>query len=259
MKKIFHILVLIRWQNIVLTVFSCFVYLTLINNLSFDKSTSLLIVIICCSLASGNIINDIYDLDIDKINKPNRPIASGIISKRMAIFLYFILILLTVFFSFSFSLQIICIILINNLLLLLYSKSLKSLALIGNIVVSYLSASIFLVLALYINEYKVSLFFIVTSFFISLIRELIKDIEDVDGDKKYHLKTFPILFGVEKSLILFHILTSIFIITLVYLLYYFKLNHYIQFFFVALIFIPLVKMNFLSRDYANNNLVFGKN
>jgi geranylgeranylglycerol-phosphate geranylgeranyltransferase len=258
MKKILYYFELIRWQNIILTIFSIFVYLLLANKLSHNLDLTLLIVVICLSLASGNIINDYYDLAIDKINKPNRPIPSGRITAKSALYLYFCLSLIIFLFLFNYNTTVFLLVSFNNILLFFYSKKFKAIALIGNVIVSYLSASIFILLALYFYEMDISLFFITSTFFIHLLRELVKDMEDIEGDRRYMLSTFPLKYGIKASLILFHILSAVFLLLLSYLILIYKIQYLQQILFLILIFIPLVLMNFWSRTYLLKADVFKK-
>ena len=84
-------------------------------------------------------------------------------------------------------------------LLWLYSNLLKRYALIGNITIAFLSFLAIYQLALVFGYHEVIMQFGVFAFIISLIRELIKDLEDVEGDQKFGCKTFPILYGRKNT------------------------------------------------------------
>lgn len=170
--------------------------------------------------AGGNIINDYFDLNIDKINKPHKLIVEKHISRRYAIFLHLLLSLAGIMCSVfvAHRLNILWLGMANTiavLLLFIYSASLKKKFLIGNILVSTLTAWVIMVLALpeyevlildpqnknevFNKMFRLGILYASFSFVISVIREVIKDMEDVDGDRKYDCKTMPIVLGLNAT------------------------------------------------------------
>ena len=162
------------------------------------------IILIFISMSIGNISNDIIDSKIDSINHPNRVLPKKLISiKRAYIYLFinlFLLLLNSIFIPylaiiFLFS---------ANLLLLLYNIYFKHFPLIGNIIISLLLYRYLyfseLVIASTTNKLFIPSFF---AFIISLIRELVKDLEDIEGDKSNGSRTLPILIGVKNTIYLF--------------------------------------------------------
>ncbi len=152
--------------------------------------------------AAGNVINDYHDAEIDAINRPDRPIPSGTITRRAAlvyaIFLFLISILIGVLFA---PLPLIIIAVVNSLLLWLYASHLKVMPLLGNLAVSYLSASIFIfggALDGWIGVFA-NLPIAGATFFVILARELIKDAEDMPGDQAQGARTLPILYGLRRT------------------------------------------------------------
>lgn len=157
--------------------------------------------------ASGMIINDIYDLNIDKINRPERPIPSGRISLKVAKILWITTIAIGMFLS-----------IFNGLLLnigylniivagffafigWLYAAWGKKSGFPGNIIVS-LSFSIGLIYGAILNSSIIPpyiYFFFLTSFFLLLSREVIKGCEDVEGDKEEAVKTLAIRLGIKNA------------------------------------------------------------
>lgn len=170
--------------------------------------------------AGGNIINDYFDLNIDKINKPHKLIVEKHISRRYAIFLHLLLSLAGIMCSVfvAHRLNILWLGMANTiavLLLFIYSASLKKKFLIGNILVSTLTAWVIMILALpeyevlildpqnknevFNKMFRLGILYASFSFVISVIREVIKDMEDVDGDRKYDCKTMPIVLGLNAT------------------------------------------------------------
>jgi len=161
----------------------------------------LLFFIVALITAAGNVINDFFDAEIDAINRPDRPIPSGAVSRGaargFAVMLFFAGILVS-FFTNSLCIGIA---IFNVLLLIAYAAKLKSTPLIGNIVVAYISASIFLFGgALNGLDGLVRIIPIAAiTFFAILSRELLKDAEDVEGDRAGGADTVPIRIGIKKT------------------------------------------------------------
>jgi geranylgeranylglycerol-phosphate geranylgeranyltransferase len=164
----------------------------------------LIFVIVALITAAGNIINDYFDADIDRINRPERPIPSGTVTmgaaKRIAVVFFLAGICASVFTT------PLClgIAIFNSLLLVAYASRFKGTPLIGNIVVSYLSASMFLFGGA-LNGWTGLVHIVpiaVITFFSMLTRELLKDAEDVKGDMAGGAETLPIRIGIKKTSLL---------------------------------------------------------
>ncbi|MFO7872276.1 MAG: UbiA family prenyltransferase [Candidatus Undinarchaeales archaeon] len=151
--------------------------------------------------SAGNSINDYYDIDIDKVNKPEKPLPSGKLKKNEM--LYFSIILFALGIGVSFLLPYLCIFLavINSVLLWLYASELKRSGFLGNIIISYLVASVFIFGAAAIGNLLIGVFLAVVAFFTNASRELLKDLEDIKGDKEFGAETFPMIIGSKKKTI----------------------------------------------------------
>jgi geranylgeranylglycerol-phosphate geranylgeranyltransferase len=172
---------------------------------------------------SGMVINDIYDIEIDIINRPTRPIPRGSITLYQAklLFIVYIVIglIISIVNSMIFFLGILNIVLAAffGFIGWLYAKWGKRSGFLGNLIVS-ISFSIGLVYGAVLNSSIIPLyiyFFFLTSFFLLLSREVIKGCEDIEGDKLQGVKTLAIKLGVKKSKLLsmtFAILAIIFFI-----------------------------------------------
>ncbi len=152
---------------------------------------------------AGNTINDYYDVHIDSINRPDRPIPSGRVSAQNA--LYFALFLFAAGIILAVLINYVCalIAIFNSFLLILYARNLKSMPLVGNVSVGYLTGSTFLFGgAIFgidgINALAV-LFILAT--FATIAREIVKDIEDIGGDLQEGAKTLPIVAGEKIAMV----------------------------------------------------------
>ena len=234
MKLITAFLRLIRWPNlffIALTqilFYYCIVvpilpanYYLLTNKLT-EPIVYLLVLSSVLIAAAGYIINDYFDINIDRINKPGKMIVEKIISRRWAILMHFIITTVGIGISFYISLKTNFVILLANiscsLLLWFYSTTFKKKLLSGNIIISALTAWTVMVLYFATNTlniisinldstlmdsfkrvFKFASLYAGFAFIISLIREVVKDIEDREGDSKYNCKTMPVVWGVPAS------------------------------------------------------------
>jgi len=146
-------------------------------------------------VAFANAHNDIVDFEIDKINRPTRPLPSGKISLKSANIAIYILFFLTMLFSLLAGFKYAIVFFAAVLLCLAYNRFLKSLPLVGNFTVALLTTlPVFIPLKL-----SILAFF---AFILTFSREIIKDIEDMEGDKSQNLKTLPLLVGINLSLAL---------------------------------------------------------
>ena len=161
----------------------------------------LLFFIVALITAAGNVINDFFDAEIDAINRPYRPIPSGAVSRGAARGFAVTLFLAGILVSLFTTPLCIGIAIFNSILLFAYAARLKSTPLIGNIVVAYLAASIFLFGgALNGSEGLIRIIPIAAiTFFAMLSRELLKDAEDVEGDRAGGADTVPIRLGIKKT------------------------------------------------------------
>ena len=178
----------------------------------------LLILATICIAAAGNIINDIYDIETDIVNKPNKVIVGKSISEKSAFNLYIVLNIIGVGLGFYLSHSVgksafFPIFVIISATLYVYASYLKQTPLIGNVVISFLVAMSILIVGVFdlipaitesnkttqITFFKILVDYAVFAFLINLVREMIKDIEDIDGDYNAQMNTLPIAIGRERA------------------------------------------------------------
>lgn len=248
------ILNLIRWKNLLLILLTqLLVKYALLEPYSSNNAITtsldltgviLLIIATVCIAAAGYIINDIEDVEADFINKPNKVIIGRSISEKTATTLFLVFNIIGVFTGFILCWLIgkssfFTLFVLASATLYIYATYLKGIAVIGNLAIALLTAlSIYLVgifdLVPSITKHNVTsqLFFLdlikdytIFAFLINFLRELIKDIEDIDGDHKMGLKNLPILIGrnrASKTALVFSL------IPLGLIIYYLSANLYAQ-------------------------------
>jgi 4-hydroxybenzoate polyprenyltransferase len=221
MQKVFAFLQITRTNNLIIMLVTLAVsYYCLTDYLTPEDLLQPRFLLLCACVvltaAAGYIINDYYDINIDLINKPNKVVIGKIISRRWAMLLHFIFNGFAIISGFYLSVYIGLMVAACIVLLWLYSVHFKKQFLSGNLLVGTLSAFVIAILPLFnqqISSYLVWVYALF-AFGINLIREIIKDAEDVRGDSKFNCKTLPIIFGVRKTKKVIIILVLIYTILL---------------------------------------------
>ena len=205
-----------------LIISSCILFTALI----LDKLTIFILPLLGLILllaGFANIVNDIIDYKIDQINRPDRPIASGAISIKIALFYALLLLssslILILYYPFN-PITLKLIFYINLPLILIYTPFLKRIPLLGNIAVALILSMVFIITAIYLNgDLNIIMPPATLAFLLMLIREIVKDIADIEGDQKYNVHTFPIKFGIIHSFTLIVILSLILSVISFYFFY----------------------------------------
>lgn len=199
---------------------------------------------------AGNIINDIYDIEIDRINRPDRPLPSGVLSIREAYILYIAFVFFAIWLSSRINVSSIIIVSLSNVIIFLYSAYLKRIPLLGNIVVAFFTGFVFIYGGIAVNNWEYGVIPAVFAFIINFIREILKDIEDMDGDTKNQVFTFPAKFGVGSAKLVILILTITLIIATV-IPYIFGIYN-IEFFLIMMVLVNPILVFFLRGLYTND-------
>jgi 4-hydroxybenzoate polyprenyltransferase len=241
---------LIRTQNLLIIAFTqymvrwCLLY-PLLSVHDFELQLSnfqffLLVLSTVMIAAAGYIINDYFDVVIDKVNKPERLVIDKGVKRRVAMGAHVIINILAILIAFYVSYQAGSMkLIIFHILcaagLWFYSTNFKRQFLIGNILISLFTSLVPFIVGIYelmpvqkiyaemIDETSLNeewRFIIGISFFAfitTLIREIIKDMEDVEGDERYGCKTMPIVLGMRTSR---NITIVLAVITMTFLVYF---------------------------------------
>lgn len=205
---------------------------------------SLLIIATVCLAAAGNIINDIYDVQADSINKPNRVIIGKHLSEKKAYNLFIGLNVIGVLLGFYLSNMIgrpifSGIFIMVSGILYLYATSLKSYLVVGNIIISVLVALVIILPALYDllpvitpqNQatqrtfFSIILDYAIFAFLINWLREMVKDQQDIQGDHKAGINTLPISLGQERTNKLIFIISILPLVAILYYIYAYLYNN----------------------------------
>ncbi|MFX0029683.1 MAG: geranylgeranylglycerol-phosphate geranylgeranyltransferase [Candidatus Hermodarchaeota archaeon] len=219
---------------------------------------------------SGNVINDYYDVEIDRINRPERPIPRGSITLKQAKIIWIIIALIglviAILHGLLFNKGYLNIIIAVFMVFIgwLYAAWGKKSGFIGNIIVS-VSFSIGLVYGAILNNSNVPFyiyFFFLTSFFLLLSREIIKGCEDIEGDEKEGVKTLAIRIGIKIS-------TKISMIFAIFAIIFFILPYFTEiinpiFFLISMFFglgvvayavIIMMRSNLEKKDFKKVSLI----
>jgi 4-hydroxybenzoate polyprenyltransferase len=180
--------------------------------------------------ASGYLINDYYDVKIDYINKPGEVIIGKGIKRRAAIFLHSLLNFVGVGIALIVSPRIAVIHFIATFLLWLYSNQLKRLPFIGNFTVALLTGTSIWIIGYYYQQKElIVLAYAIFAFFMNLIREILKDIEDRQGDRKHGCKTLPIVIGFRNTKRVIFLIALVFVCAIIVVTY--KVNNLLLFYY----------------------------
>lgn len=238
------VLKLIRYQNLLFIILTqVLIKYTLFETFGIAITLSdfgffLLCLSTVCIAAAGNIVNDLYDLETDRINKPDKRILGRSISEKSANTAYIILTIIGVGIGFYLSNLIgrpgfTAIFIVISALLYLYATYLKDILLLGNIIISCLVAMVIIIVGLFDllpaitpeNQPTQSIIFSILldyalfAFLINLLREMIKDQEDVNGDYNSGRNTLAIVLGkarANKAIFIIGLIPVILIILYIY-------------------------------------------
>lgn len=161
--------------------------------------------------AAGYIINDYYDVKIDYINKPERVVVGKLLKRRAVLIWQMGLNLLGIAVGFVLSPWIGLVHVFSAFMLWLYSNQLKRLPFVGNLIIAILTGLSVVIVAIYFGERNWLVFtYSYFAFGITLVREIIKDMEDLKGDENFGCKTLPIIWGIRKTKQFLFLLLSMF-------------------------------------------------
>jgi 4-hydroxybenzoate polyprenyltransferase len=261
-----NILNLIRWKNLAMIALMQYLikYALLLpfgieitlNGFGF----SLLVLATICIAAAGNIINDIYDIETDLVNKPERVIVGKTISEKTAYSLFIVFNVIGILIGFYLSHLVgrsgfFALFVVVSMLLYIYATYLKQLLLVGNIVISILVAMSLILVGLFellpaitaqnqetqLTFFKIIFDYAVFAFLLNLVREMIKDIQDIDGDHKLGMSTLPIIMGRDRATKITFVVACIpLLLVIYYIATYMYKQLYVVIYFLLFVVAPLI-------------------
>lgn len=221
----------------------------------FDPNLFFLILSSATVIASGYIINNFYDSEKDLINRPKKTMLDRFVSQRTKLSVYFILNFAAIFFASYVSFRAVVFFSIYIFVIWFYSHRLKRILFLGNLVASILAIIPFFVVFIYYKNFETVIFIHATFLYLMIVmRELVKDLENLKGDLIQNYKTIPVVYGEKWSKFFLTILAAIsFIPTLLLITtfdtgkmdYYFYLSLILLIFFVLFLYFSTAKWQYL--------------
>jgi 4-hydroxybenzoate polyprenyltransferase len=236
-----------------------------------DFNYILLVIATVCIAAGGYVINNIMDQDTDEITKPQNRVVGVSISETVAYNWYIGLTIVGVGIGFYLSNGIYkptfaSMFILVATLLYMYATSFKQIPVLGNVVVALMLSTSIIIIGLFDilpaidvdnrfrmkEAFDILMHYAIFAFIINLIREIVKDLEDMDGDYQSGINTLPIAIGVQKTKIIVGVLT---VISIGILAYYVNSNlfelDYVVYYAMVLIVGPLIYFGVKLMNAAN--------
>ncbi|MFL3006258.1 MAG: geranylgeranylglycerol-phosphate geranylgeranyltransferase [Candidatus Neomarinimicrobiota bacterium] len=241
MKDIYNYFLLIRPLNVLVSGLAMIISAAILDNLGQELMVILIVLVVITYTAGANSINDVLDLEIDKVNRPSRPIPSKNVERNKALIFSFFLFLVGSVLSLQLPPNAYFIsIVVSMPLIVIYSTHLKSKPLIGNIAVSFIIGLSFIFCGTVFENINPMWTPGLLAFSLTLIREITKDIADFEGDQIAKHNTYPIQHGIKGAIKLISFLSGV--VCLVALVPYFS-NTYNDWYLIILLIgveIPLI-------------------
>ncbi len=260
--KMFSLFSAVRGYNILVLVFAQYLTSAFIlapelplRKVLFDDNLFFLILSSATVIASGYIINNFYDSEKDLINRPKKTMLDRFVSQRTKLSVYFILNLLAIFFASYVSFRAVVFFSIYIFGIWLYSHRLKKILFLGNLVASILTITPFFVVFVYYKNFETVIFIHATFLYLMIVmRELVKDLENMQGDLLQNYQTIPIVYGERLSKFFLSVLSILAVVPILLLIarfdtgymdYYFYVSLILLVFFMLFLYFSKVKWQFL--------------
>lgn len=253
--KFFSMFSVVRGYNILIVVIAQ--YLTAVYILAHDKplkevlfDVNLLLLVLASSatIAAGYIINNFYDSEKDLINRPNKSKLDRLVSQNTKLSFYFVLNFLAVIFASYVSFNAVLFFSVYIFGIWFYSHKLKKMPFIGNLTSAILAITPFFAIFLYYKNFETVIFVHAMFLFLMIsMRELTKDLENMQGDLLLNYKTIPVVYGEKASKIMLTILIAVTSIPVYLLLKYFDIGHMYLFLYLSIALL-LIFMIFLWKS-----------
>jgi 4-hydroxybenzoate polyprenyltransferase len=214
-----------------------------------DFNLFIIVLVSSLTIASGYIINNFYDSKKDLINRPNKSQLDRLVSQKTKLQVYFSVNFLVFLLAFLVSFRAVLFFSVYIFLIWFYSHKLKKITIVGNLTASFLAVLPFFAILLYYKNLYPQIFAHATFLFLLiLIREMIKDLENLKGDIANDYQTIPVLFGEAFSKKIITLLTISTIIPIYYLVEVFEVGYMDIYFYVSMI----ILIFFLQKLWNSN-------
>lgn len=160
--------------------------------------------------AGGYIINDYYDQKIDMINRPDKVVVGTMFRRRLAMLAHLTLTIGAITIGFYLSIKVGVVHIISSFLLWYYSNQLRRITLLGNLVIAFLTGLTLLMVCVYLQRNEILVYiYSLFAMAITLIREVLKDIEDVKGETAFGCESLPAIFGIRGAKIFIYLVAAV--------------------------------------------------
>lgn len=222
----------------------------------FDLDLFLIVTASALVIASGYIINNFYDAEKDLINKPTKSMLDRLVSQRFKLTTYFILNFLSVLVASYISFRAVLFFSAYIFGIWFYSHKLKRIPFVGNLVSATLSIAPFFVLFVYYRNFRTGIFVhALFLFLLILIREMVKDLENMAGDLAQNYRTVPLIYGPRTSKYLIVLLVGLGLVPALLLILRFDVGH-MYLYFMACILLLVVFLVLLWRAEGKRQYVW---
>ncbi|HET7360790.1 MAG TPA: geranylgeranylglycerol-phosphate geranylgeranyltransferase [Salinimicrobium sp.] len=209
-----------------------------LSDVIFDLNLFFLVLSTASVVASGYIINNFYDREKDLINRPYKTMLDRIVSQRTKLSVYFLLNLAAFFFASYVSFRAVVFFSIYIFMIWFYSYRIKKILFLGNLVASILTIAPFFAIFVYYKNFEIVIFVHAAFLYLIIVmRELVKDLENIKGDIAQGYRTIPIVYGEKWSKIFLTILSLLSLVPIYFLITAFEIGKMNYFFYAAIVFL----------------------
>ena len=215
-----------------------------------DFNLFIIVIVSGLTIASGYIINNFYDSEKDLINRPNKSQLDRLVSQKTKLKVYFTVNFIVFLLSFFVSFRAVLFFSTYIFLIWFYSHKLKKMAIVGNMTAAFLAVLPFFAILLYYKNTYPQIFAHANFLFLLLIiREIIKDLENIKGDIANDYQTIPVMFGESTAKKIITLLTVLTIIPIYFLVEIFEVGYMDIYFYMSLI----ILIFFLQKLWKSNS------
>jgi len=215
-----------------------------------DFNLFIIVIVSSLTIASGYIINNFYDSEKDLINRPNKSQLDRLVSQKTKLKVYFTVNFIVFLLSFFVSFRAVLFFSTYIFMIWFYSHKLKKMAIVGNMTAAFLAVLPFFAILLYYKNIYPQIFAHANFLFLLLIiREIIKDLENIKGDIANDYQTIPVMFGERAAKKIITLLTVLTIIPIYFLVEIFEVGYMDIYFYMSLI----ILIFFLQKLWKSNS------